>query len=187
MTSSEGIGIRACEFETQRLLVKEWHSLAPGEWQQENLADVVAAIITEPVTRSLPPAWQGSYSIVRACEWIDGRDKEGITLLVIGKSTRGAVGLMILFEMEAEEGKGQVDVRLGYLLSEASWGKGIASELVKGFVGWCSQQGSISSIAGGVAHDNPASKRVLEKKGFQLVERGDDVAQGEELYRLSFR
>ncbi len=179
--------LRACTFETERLVVKEWHSLSPDDWQQEDLAEVVAAILTEPVTRSLPPSWQGSYSLDRAREWIKERDKEGTTLLVINKLTHQAVGLMILFEMPAQEGDDRADVRLGYLLSEVAWGKGIASELVNGFVNWCRGQESISSIAGGVAHDNPASKRVLEKNGFKLVQSGDDVAQGEQLYRLSFR
>ena len=102
------------------------------------------------------------------------------------KLTHQAVGLMILFETQAEEGNGQVDVRLGYLLSEAVWGKGIASELVRGFVRWCRGHESISSIAGGVAQDNLASKRVLEKNGFELVSSRTDASQREQLYRLSF-
>ena len=177
----------ACTFETERLLVKEWHSLSSNDWQQEDLAAVVAGILTEPITRSLPPTWQGGYSLDRAREWIKERDEEGITLLVIDKSTHRAVGLMILFEMQAEESIGGSEVRLGYLLSEAAWGKGIASELVGGFVSWCRGQESLSSIAGGVAHDNYASKRVLEKNGFQLVQSGDDVEQGEQLYLLNLR
>ena len=142
--------------------------------------------LTEPVTRSLPPSWQGSYSLPRGREWIKERDKEWSALLVIDKLTHQAVGLMIL-SMQVDDGKGEADIRLGYLLSEATWGKGIASELVNGFVSWCRGQESITSIAGGVAHDNPASKRVLEKNGFQLVRSENDVAQGEQLYRLSFR
>ena len=115
------------------------------------------------------------------------RDEDGSTFLVIEKTTQQAVGLMILFEMQAEEGNGEAEVRLGYLLSEATWGRGIASELVSGFINWCRGQESISSIAGGVAHDNPASKRVLERNGFQLVRSGGNVTQGEQLYRLSIR
>jgi RimJ/RimL family protein N-acetyltransferase len=60
----------------------------------------------------------------------------------------------------------------------ATRGKGIASELVNGFVSWCHGQESISPTAGGVAHDNPAATRVLEKNGFQLVRSRDDIAQG---------
>ena len=179
--------LKACEFDTERLIVKEWRSLLPSEWRQQELEHVVAAILTERVTRSLPVSWQGSYTIERAREWITKRDEEGATLLVIDKMTHQAVGLMILFEMQAEEGNSSIDVRLGYLLSEDTWGQGIASELVKGFASWCREQTTVSSIAGGVTLDNPASKRVLEKNGFQLVQSGHEVVQDEQLYRLSLR
>ncbi len=143
-------------------------------------------MLTEPVTRSLPSTWQGAYTLERAREWIDERDREGTTLLVIGKSTRQAIGLMILLEMQAEGDINYLDIRLGYLLSESSWGKGIASELVDGFVEWCREQTSISSIVGGVALDNPASARVLQKNGFHLSHE-DSIAQDEQIYRLSVR
>lgn len=179
--------LRACTFETERLLVKEWHSLLCNDWQEGDLGHVIAAMLTEPVTRSLPLSWQGSYSVARARDWIKERDEDGVTLLVIDRSIHQAVGLMILFEMQSEEDGGDTDIRLGYLLSEGTWGKGMASELVNGFVNWCSGQPSISSISGGVAPDNPASKRVLEKNGFYLMPSSDEIAGGELLFRLSFR
>ena len=176
-----------CNFDTDRLLVREWHSLRPSDWQPQDLAHVVASMLTEPVTRSLPPSWQGNYTIERAREWIRERDQEGATLLIVNKLTYQAIGLMVLFEMEAEGDNGEVEVRLGYLLSEASWGMGFASELVDGFVNWCREQTPISSISGGVSADNLASKRVLHKNGFQLVQTVDEIDHEEELYRLSFR
>ena len=183
----DAVELRDCTFETERLQVKDWHSISSSDLQQQDLTGVVAAILTEPVSRSLPASWQGSYTTERAQEWIKERDIEGATLLVIDKLTHQAVGLMILFEMEAEEGNSDTDVRLGYLLSEGTWGKGIATELVHGFVSWCRGQASISSIAGGVAMDNPASKRVLEKNGFQLVPSKDEAVPDEQLFRLSLR
>ena len=178
--------LKNCTFESERLLVKEWHSPSRNERRPQDLPILVASMLTEPVTRWLLPAWQGNYTLERASEWIRGRDEEGTTLLVFDKSTFDTVGLMILFEMPSEEDPGNQDVHLGYLLSEATWGKGIASELVEGFVSWCRDQGCISSISGGVAHDNLASKRVLVKNGFQVVRDGTEVNQGEHLYRLSF-
>lgn len=177
--------LKNCTFESERLLVKEWHSPSRNEWRPQDLPLFVAAMLTEPVTRWLPPAWQGKYTLERASEWIRERDEEGTTLLVVDKSTLDSVGLIILFEMPSEKDTGHQDVHLGYLLSEATWGKGIASELVEGFVSWCRGQSCISSISGGVAHDNLASKRVLEKNGFQVVHDGTEVNQGEHLYRLS--
>ena len=175
---------RACAFETERLLVKEWHTLSFHDWQQQELANVVATVLTEPVTRSLPPSWQGRYTVERAREWIAERDAEGVTLLVIDKTTQQAVGLMILFETDAEDSRDSIEVRLGYLLSEPAWGKGLASELVSGFVNWCREHVSISSIAGGVARENSASRRILEKNGFCRVQSEDEPVQDDQLYRL---
>jgi ribosomal-protein-alanine N-acetyltransferase len=179
--------LQACTFGTARLVVKEWHSHSPSDWQERDLPRVVSAMLTEPVTRSLPSGWHGSYTTERAHEWIKERDRESTNLLVVDKSTQQAVGLMILSEMQAEVGNDYIDVRLGYFVSEDSWGQGIASELVDGFVTWCRAQTSISSIAGGVALDNPASQRVLRKNGFRLSQGEDEVAQDEQTYRLRLR
>ena len=181
------VALRNCTFETGRLLVKDWHTVSSSDWRSRELADVVLAMLTERVTRSLPATWQSICTTGRAREWIEERDREGPTLLVVDKLTQRAVGLMFLFEMKAEGCADDRDVRLGYLLSEDSWGKGIASELVDGFVRWCREQGTISSIAGGVAPDNPASARVLDKNGFRLLGGGDALTQDERTYRLSLR
>jgi RimJ/RimL family protein N-acetyltransferase len=178
------MNLNDCEFETERLFVKEWHSLSPSDWKQEEIAEVVSAMLTEPVTRSLPSSWQGEYSTDRAREWIRERDEEGTTFLIIDRTSRRWVGLMILSGMQGQGSSVEAEVRLGYLLSEATWGKGIASELVSGFVTWCLGQESITSIAAGVAHDNLASKRVLEKNGFKPDGSDDEVAESEELFRL---
>lgn len=106
-----------CEFETERLLVKEWHSLSVDDWHPGDLANAVVALLTEPVTRSLPAAWQGEYTAERARSWIDDREREGTTLLVIDRSVPEVVGLVILLETQSEKLGGK-EVRLGYLLSE---------------------------------------------------------------------
>ena len=147
-------------YSTERLLVCEWRSTSPDDWNQEELAVVVKNILTPKVTQSLPPAWQGNYTSERASSWIEERDDEATTLLVIEKSTRTAIGFIILFN--CTDGR---DIRLGYLLAEIAWGKGLASELIGGFVEWC-KKNAISSVTGGVESDNNASKRVLEKNGF---------------------
>ncbi len=103
--------------------------LPPPGGHQENLAQLVAAMLTEPVTRTLPTAWQGNYTVSRASEWIRERDREGTTLLAIDKSTKKPVGLVILMEVAGEKDTGGIEVRLGYLLSEPAWGKGLATEL----------------------------------------------------------
>jgi len=91
---------------------------------------------------------------------------------------------MILLETDSEDVVGGIEVRLGYLLSEHAWGKGIAGELVSGFVTWCRRQANIVSIVGGVEQNNVASQRVLEKNGFLCVQCVEEFAQAERLFRL---
>ena len=80
-----------------------------------------------------------------------------------------------------------VEIRVGYLLAEPYWGRGFASELIAGLVAWCRQQPSVEFLAGGVAADNPASARVLEKNGFRQSTAEDDVSNSEAIWRLSLR
>ena len=158
--------MRNYRYLTDRLLVCEWHSICSDECNQEGLENIVINILTPKVTQSLPPQWQGTYSLERARNWIKERDEEGVTLIIVeksnqnAKSTQTAIGFVILFE----DATGK-NLRLGYLLAESVWGKGYASELIQGFVEWC-KDNDISSITGGVEADNIASRRVLEKNGF---------------------
>lgn len=165
---------KTCRFVTKRLLVAEWHSLSANDWVPKVLAQVVSTILTPSVTQSLPEGWQGTYTVERAAEWIQERDQEGATLLVVEQSTRVPIGMMILFESNGEE-LGHT-VRLGYLLSESTWGRGIVTELVQGFIGWCRGE-AISSIVGGVEHDNIPSQRVLEKSGFICDSSNGDAGE----------
>lgn len=174
---------QAWSFETSRLFIKEWHSLTSDEWVEQDLAPLVAAMLTAPVTRSLPPGWQGSYTEERARQWIEERDQEGTTLLVLEQPEQTPVGLVILFESK-DEGSGGVELRLGYLLAKSAWGRGLATELLRGFVEWC-KKNDIVSVVGGVERENAASKRVLEKVGFICDSGEGEVGVGELLYRLN--
>ena len=164
-------------FTTERLLVQEWHAAAV-----EDLPAVIATLLTEPVTRWLPPHWQGPYSRARAAAWITEQDAEGPVLLVSSRETGQPLGLVLLFEEPAADG---VDVRLGYLLAESAWGQGLGGELLGGVVAWCRERGDVRSIIGGVAPENAASVRLLERHGFTRV---PDTSPGGDLeYHLSLR
>lgn len=139
---------KSCSYGTERLIVKEWHSLSTDEWTAQDLAVVVESMLTPGVTRSLPEAWHGEYTLERAREWVQERDREGATLLVVERSSRMPVGLVILFEIDHEDDD-SAEVHLGYLLAESAWGLGLASELICGLVECCRTAG-VASLVGGV-------------------------------------
>ncbi|MDJ0976200.1 MAG: GNAT family N-acetyltransferase [Planctomycetota bacterium] len=154
----------ACSFETSRLDVATWQP------QRADLIAAVMSILTEATTSSLPAPWQGAYDEQRASAWIASRDAEGPTLLVVDRAAQQPVGLLILFEEGTPDAR---HVRLGYVLAEPAWGRGLATELVAGFVAWCRALPDIASITGGVEAGNAASARVLEKNGFRMVARAE--------------
>lgn len=164
----------ACRFLTKRLLVSEWHSLSDEDWIPQDLPNVVCDTLTTNVTRWLPDTWQGEYDIRRAHDWVQERDHDGTTLLIIQRETKRPIGIVILNEYEDNDSG--VSVRLGYLLAEQGWGQGFGTELIQGLVAWCRESG-IATIVGGVAHDNIASQRVLEKCQFSLAQQSDGESE----------
>lgn len=169
---------KACSFETERLAAGEWHS--PATIRSRNLADTVIGLLSPAVTSTLPPHWQGGYDRARALEWIADRDGEGTVLVVTDRATDEVVGLVILGETPAGHDPASVEVRLGYLLAESAWGRGLATELVGGVVEWCRAQPTVASIAGGVEAGNAASERVLTKNGFTALAQAEET--GEQIY-----
>jgi RimJ/RimL family protein N-acetyltransferase len=162
---------QACRFDTPRLSAVPWHDARTDG----SLTEVVLDLLTPAVTRTLPPAWQQVHDHEQAQRWIAERDRES-TVLLVTATDEEPVGLVILGEEPATgSDSGAIDVRLGYLLAPGTWGRGLASELVAGLVGWCQAEPQIGSLTGGVASDNPASARVLTNHGFEVIDAtGDD-------------
>jgi ribosomal-protein-alanine N-acetyltransferase len=171
--------LRRCRFRTRRLVVGEWHELS--DRYQLDLLEVVGDILTPTTTAELPPHWQGAYPRERAAAWIEARDDVSPSLLVVEHRTARAIGMLILFETTAEHEAGQTEIRVGYVLAESAWGRGIASELVGGLAAWGRSRPSIASMAAGVADHHHASARVLVKNGFRQI----GVRDGERTYRLA--
>lgn len=171
------ISVDEFRFATRRLKAARWHTVESELLPDDSLSAIVRQVMTPAVTRSLPPSWQGEYTAVRAEAWIAERDSEGVTLLVRDAASGKAVGLVIL---HGENGK---DYRLGYMLRESCWGQGLASELIAGLTRYCRAAG-LRSVTGGVARDNAASRRVLEKNGFEISP--ESIQEEEQLFSIRF-
>lgn len=159
-------------FATERLVAQHWHD---AESETSLVISVQRLLAPAAVTRDLPADWQGPYSLERAQQWIDDRDNEGHVLLVNDRETGRPVGLLFLSNDDS------MTVRLGYLIGHDSWGKGLATELVRGLVDQSGRLG-IRSLLGGVMRGNDASCRVLEKCGFTGTPNAGNPA--ELVYRL---
>ena len=67
-----------------------------------------------------------------------------------------------------------VDPALFYLLKSNYWGKGLATEAARALLDYAFVQLKVSSIHGGAATENFASKRVMEKIGMKYLGLGEE-------------
>ena len=125
-----------CEFETDRLDIGPWHEVA--DRLGVDLAQVVAELLTSTTTVGLPESWQGELSVESARGWINDRDADSLMLLVTESELRQPVGILILAEVPGT-GSG-IDLRIGYLFAESTWGQGLATELVSALIDWARTQ-----------------------------------------------
>jgi ribosomal-protein-alanine N-acetyltransferase len=153
------------EFETNRLSVGLWHEVA--DRLDLDLARVVSEMLTVRTTVALPESWQGEHSVESARGWISDRDEDSSMLLVTESASQQPIGILVLAEVPLP-GSG-IDLRIGYLFAESTWGQGMATELVSGLIDWAQTRLRIHTLTGGVDPANRASVRVLEKCGFELI------------------
>ena len=153
-----------CYFETERLVVDDWSRVLTGDAAETIRDGFVLSLMTEAVTRDLPPGWQGPFDMDRAASWFAERQSESTVLVIASRSDGRPVGLLILSESNNRD-RGS-DIRFGYIIAQSAWGRGLATEVVAGVAEWCRANGTIRSVVGGVAAGNSASARVLQKNGF---------------------
>lgn len=155
------VGDELGEFRTPRLHVAHWQPLL----KETRLRDALSEILIPAVLRDLPPPMQLSGAPDSIPEWIAARASESEVYLVQTDGDRSIIGLLIL---AVDDGQKVATCHLGYLLGAPHWGQGYASELVAGLVA-ALDPGPVMRLVGGVAATNPASARVLEKHGFEVV------------------
>ena len=155
----------ASSFQTERLLIKGIDFFSSGE-AQDLLKNNVLKIMSPKVTKSLPPGWQNINSLEQADNWLNEQREECCFFIIQSKNNHKIIGFLFLYESPVLSAS--IDIRVGYLLSEEYWGKGLASELIGALITRCESLGTINSIIGGVEPENKGSIRVLEKSGFTI-------------------
>lgn len=154
-------------FDTARLSLRDWQPVLAAPASRAILESDLQKILTPPVLRSLPEPLQLA-SRHETAHWVNARAQESDVLLVRQKGNGALTGLVIMASL-AEPGAKAADLHLGYLLGEGFWGLGYASEIIQGLVAALKAlppNERPTRILGGVALDNPASARVLQKAGF---------------------
>lgn len=147
------------DFSTSRLSVTELTKHALRTAASQSLCETVPHILSDVVVANLPPYFQGVNDPESAYVWLEKMLSESRLFVVKMHSREQAIGFV--FISVDEDG-----AHIGYLLSETSWGAGLASELLEEFILQAKQGGQWKRLIGGVDSSNSASMHLLEKLGF---------------------
>ena len=153
------------QFETEPLSVAHWADTIAAPVARRNRATQLPDLITPDVIAHLPPFFDLTDQNID--QWIDASDAESDIYLIRETGTDTIIGLMFLTPPFNN------DIHLGYLLGQAAWGQGYASELLAGLMLHVPKTGF--RLLGGVGRENPASAHVLLKTGFQLLPELSDT------------
>ena len=156
--------LKKCIYETSQLVVKEQFANTFDTLDQNILIESILKVLTPKSTKFLPEGWQNIKTFDDANLWLTQRCEESSFFIVELQNTKEIIGFLFLYELESQNNCS--DLKFGYVLSETTWGRGLGTELIEGLVRWAENDGSISSISGGVSNSNTGSIRVLEKNGF---------------------
>ncbi|MGR4021703.1 GNAT family N-acetyltransferase [Vibrio harveyi] len=145
-------------FESQRLTVveiTEGFDLSKHSY----LLERIPQILTPAVVENLPPYFHEIGSSEQARIWLERMLLES-RLLQVKVEDSELIGFLFAY-VENDE-----SAHIGYLLAEEYWGRGLASELLQGFIHEAEKSESWLKLIGGVDQSNIASATLLKKLGF---------------------
>ncbi|MCA1951854.1 MAG: GNAT family N-acetyltransferase [Hyphomicrobiales bacterium] len=150
--------------ETPRLFLR-WPKAGDARAILELAGEKVISEMTGIIPHPYPPEAAPRY-IVDAREWnsLGSRVKLAITDRAEPGRFLGMVGL---------RATGPDEAALGYWLGRPHWGQGRATEAAQALIDAAFLYSPVKALAASVRVINPASRRVLERCGFQLV--GSDM------------
>lgn len=155
------------KFESKRLIIEsitDHHSIS---------SERLFRILSDNVTKHLPPEWQSLSNKKQAKELLSKRSMEGVICSLHLKSSSDFIGLLFLYGLDTEAESN--DIRIGYFIDENQWGKGLISELIASVIKQFHERANVTSIIGGVSKENIASIKVLTKNGFVLDASENDI------------
>ncbi|WP_420012892.1 GNAT family N-acetyltransferase [Tateyamaria sp.] len=124
----------------------------------------MAYVLTPNVLAPLPEPLHLPHGTGHIADWVRARAEESDVFSVLEAASGVLVGLLII----ASEEDGTL--HLGYMLADPVWGRGYATEVIRGLLTAIPPGHNITVLAG-VEFDHPASSGVLFKCGFEVVDR----------------
>lgn len=134
-------------------------------WRPSDLESLVKYANNKNVSRCLRDRFPFPYTKEDGEKWINvgsKADPQDSFAIELNGEAVGGVGLM------PGNDTARFTSEIGYWLGEPFWGKGITTEALKLLTKYAFEDRKFLRIFAGVADNNPASSKVLEKAGYIL-------------------
>jgi [ribosomal protein S5]-alanine N-acetyltransferase len=116
--------------------------------------------------------------------------------LVAERQTNEKIGIALLLPMPVEEDSinwdlvrgddiPDAEIQLGYMLKPSAWGKGYATEVASRLLKFAFEDSTLDHIVACLDEENTASRRVLEKIGFEFAGKGRAYGKSLPQFRVS--
>ena len=147
------------QLETPRLLLRHWQEIDRAPFAAMNADPVVMHFFAAPLTRQ-----QSDEAIDR---YVAGFEKEGFGFFAATlRETSAFVGMIGLRTMyDVVPNLPQPAVEIGWRLTQASQGQGLATEGARAIVDYAFHQLALAEVVAFTAVPNQRSRRVMEKLG----------------------
>ncbi|KAI0136382.1 acetyltransferase [Xylariales sp. AK1849] len=133
-------------------------------YEPDDAVAIAAVANHQDVARFMRNRFPHPYTLNDAKSWINLASERkplvDFAICLLDGTFVGSIGLMPGTDTESYSWE------IGYWLGKDHWGKGIATNAVKGFCKWAFGAFSILRLQAGVYEGNDASMKVLERSGF---------------------
>lgn len=137
-------------------------------WRTADKPSLILHADNPRVAAMLKDRFPNPYTSADADRWLasnEARDPPSHLAIVVDGAAVGGIGVEVgadVFRRSAE---------IGYWLGEAYWGRGIATDALRGMTQYALARFDLNRLSAGVFEGNAASARVLEKAGYVLEGR----------------
>ncbi|BDZ68409.1 GNAT family N-acetyltransferase [Methanobacterium ferruginis] len=134
-------------------------------WKTSDLEDLVENANNYHIAINMRDLFPSPYTLEDGKNWLEitsCEEKNCFLAITVNNHAVGGIGLTLGEDIE------RISAELGYWLGEKYWGKGITSSAIKGIVNYGFNELGLERIFAKPLEYNTASRRVLEKNGFQL-------------------
>lgn len=133
------------------------------EWKHSDLENLVENANNINIASNMRDGFPFPYTHEHGRQWIEiAKDNDCFFAITVKNEAVGGIGLTPGEDIE------RISAEVGYWLGEVHWGRGIISSALKGVVDYGFNELKLERIFAVPLEQNTASRRVLEKNGFDL-------------------